>query len=93
MACIYQRGQIWWGNWYAKGGLIRQGIGTQDKAEASNRLKALEAETFRSAFKPTTGRAITWDTAAQDLLTYYHAYGTRNPSEASIRLRQLSAYF
>jgi hypothetical protein len=56
-------------------------------------LKALEAETFRSAFKPTTGRAITWDTAAQDLLTYYHAYGTRNPSEASIRLRQLSAYF
>jgi hypothetical protein len=90
---MYQRGQIWWGDWYAKGGLIRQGIETQDKAEASKRLKALEAEKFRSVFRRTTGRAITWNTAAQDLLAYYHAYETRNPSEASIRLRQLSEYF
>jgi hypothetical protein len=36
---------------------------------------------------------VGWDTAAQDLLTWYAAYQSRNPTEAAGRLRQLSAYF
>jgi integrase len=37
--------------------------------------------------------SITWDTAAQDLLSYYQAYGTRNPHEAEGKLRTLTRYF
>jgi hypothetical protein len=38
-------------------------------------------------------RNVRWDTGAQDLLAWYAAYQTRNPTEAAGRLHQLSAYF
>jgi integrase len=38
-------------------------------------------------------RNVGWSTAAEDLLSYYRAYGTRDPEEASSRVRQLTAYF
>ena len=37
--------------------------------------------------------SITWDAAAQDLLAYYRAYGTRNAVEAEGKLKQLTRYF
>jgi integrase len=38
-------------------------------------------------------RNVGWSTAAEDLLAYYRAYGTRDPEEASSRVRQLTVYF
>jgi site-specific recombinase XerD len=38
-------------------------------------------------------RNVGWSKAAEDLLNYYRAYGTRDPDEALSRIRQLSAYF
>jgi integrase len=35
----------------------------------------------------------TWDTAAQELLAYYQAYGTRRVGEAAGKVRTLSRYF
>jgi integrase len=38
-------------------------------------------------------RNVGWSTAAEDLLAYYRAYGTRDLDEASSRVRQLTMYF
>jgi site-specific recombinase XerD len=38
-------------------------------------------------------RNVGWDIAAQDLLAWYAAYGTRNPKEASGRVKQLAVFF
>jgi len=38
-------------------------------------------------------RNVGWSTATEDLLSYYRAYGTRDPQEASSRVRQLRVYF
>jgi hypothetical protein len=38
-------------------------------------------------------RNVGWDIAAQDLLAWYASYGTRNPKEASGRVKQLTVFF
>jgi hypothetical protein len=38
-------------------------------------------------------RNVGWSTAAEDLLADYRAYGTRDPEEASSRVRQRTVYF
>lgn len=94
MASIYQRGKVLWGKWSQDGSVIRQSLGTRDKAEARRVLKERMSQgTQRGGIAHVLTSTITWDTAAQDLLVYYEAYQTRNPHEAGIRLRQLTKYW
>jgi hypothetical protein len=91
MASIYLRGKIWWGKWSDGGQVIRQSLGTWDRREARRVLK--ERMSQRVKDERQTSSRLTWDTASADLLSYYQAYGTRNPVEAEPRLKQLTLYF
>jgi integrase len=45
MAGIYLRGSVWWGRWRDGGGkIVRESMGTTDRAEALKRAQAREAE-------------------------------------------------
>ena len=93
MASLYRRGNVWWGKWYREGKMVRQSLGTQDKAEARRKMKEL-ANRVPSTLPGARGvRSVTWETAAQDLLTYYRTYGTRNPVEAGYKIKHLTAYY
>ena len=71
--------------------MVRQSLGTRSKTEARRRLREREAQIVRG--ERLTCSKVTWEDTAADLLAYYHAYGTRNPHEASIKLRQLTKYW
>jgi hypothetical protein len=99
MASIYLRGNIWWGKWNQNGGTVRQRLRTRDKTEAKRWLRESKTRERQArlpgwaSLTPPTESRVTWEEVAQDLLTYYESYGTRNPREASARLRQLTKYF
>src|ERR687895_47517 len=94
MASMYLRGRMWWGKWSNQGRTVRQSLKTQDKREARRRLRELEAQTAGGERQDiqTTSRE-TWDAAAADLLTYYQAYGTRDPVEAGYKIKKLTKHF
>jgi hypothetical protein len=91
MASIYQRGKVLSGKWSQDGRVIRQSLGTRDKAEAKRVLNERMNQMVTSK-RPTTSK-VTWNIAAADLLTYYRAYGTRNPVEAGYKIEHLTTYF
>lgn len=91
MASLYLRGYIYWMKTYRTGRMIRTSLRTRDKAEARRRLREREAQMVHGDINRRG--TITWDTASQDLLVYYRAYGTRDPVNAGYRLAHLNRYF
>ena len=63
----------------------------QGRAEAKRVLAEREAQAVNSQ-RPPIGKT-TWTEAAEASLAHYRAYGTRDPREASYRLRNLGRYF
>jgi hypothetical protein len=53
MASIYQRGDVLWGKWRQDGKVIRQSLGTRDKAEAKWVIKERMNQMVTSK-RPTT---------------------------------------
>jgi site-specific recombinase XerD len=93
MASIYLRGKILWGKWNQDGRVVRQSLGTHDKAEARRVLKERMRQALSSPAKHKGASIVTWDDASQSLIEYYEAYRKRNPAEARKRLRQLTKYW
>ena len=90
MASLYRRGQVWWSKNYEAGKMVRASLGTRDKAEARRRLRERESQ---AVSKAPAKSMVVWETAAQDILAYYRAYGTRDAVEAEGKLKQLTRYF
>jgi integrase len=93
MSSLYLRGNTWWAKSYEQGKMVRWSLKTTSRAEAKRRLREYDAQPRQELVPARAERSVTWDEAAADLLTYYESYGTRNPREAGIRLRQLTKYF
>jgi hypothetical protein len=93
MASLYKRGEVWWSKSYENGRMVRKSLGTADRAEAKRRMKELVDRVPSTLSGARDVPSATWEITAQDLLAYYRAYGTRNPHEAGIRLRQLTKYW
>lgn len=91
MGSLYRRGKIWWLQVYQAGRAARESTGTEDKAEARRVLRERERQ-IDAGERPATTKA-TWQDAADDLMAYYRAYGTRNPREAGHRLADLDRQF
>jgi hypothetical protein len=91
MSSLYKRGNMWWVKSYRAGRMVRQSLGTRDRAEATRRMREREAQTTDSS-RLTTSQ-VTWDTAASDLMAYYRAYGTRNTTEAGYVVKRLTPNF
>jgi len=94
MASLYRRGKVWWVKSYRNGKMVRTSLKTTDKTEARRRMKEMESQ-YASTLPYGTCviPSVTWETAAQDLLAYYRAYGTRNPVEAGYKVKHLTTYF
>src|SRR5262245_35640579 len=86
MSSLYLRGKTWWAKSYEQGEMVRWSLRTRSKAEARRKLQ--ESESQRRAQpreSPARGEA-TWQEAAEDLMTYYRAYGTRDLKQAGYKL-------
>ena len=93
MSSLYLRGSIWWAMSYEQGKMIRWSLGTSDKREARPRLREFDSQPRKEPLPTRLKSPATWDTAAQELLAYYLAYGTRRVHEAERQGRTLSRYF
>jgi integrase len=94
MASIYLRGKVLWGKWSEDGRVVRQSLGTGDRREARRVLKERMSQgSQRGRMAHVMASTITWDTASKDLLDYYRACGTRNPTEAGYILNRLTEHF
>ena len=93
MSSLYLCGQTWWAKSYEQGKMIRWSLRTRSKAEARRRLKLYESQPRQEPIPARVKSPATWNTAAQELLAYYHAYGTRRVGEAAGKVRTLSRYF
>jgi integrase len=94
MSSLYKRGNVWWAKSYRNGKMVRVSLKTTDKAEARRRMREMESQHASTLpYGTCVIPSITWETAAQDLLDYYRAYGSRNVREAEGKVRQLTGYF
>jgi integrase len=93
MSSLYKRGSIWWVKSYRNGKMVRTSLKTTDKAEARRLMKALVDRVPSTLSGTKDVPSVTWDTAAQDLLSYYRAYGTRDVIEAGYKVKTLTEYF
>jgi integrase len=93
MSSLYLRGQTWWGKSYEQGKMIRWSLKTTSKAEAKRRIKLYDSRPCEEPLPSRLKSPVTWDTAAGELLEYYHAFGTRRPQEAARVLRTLTRFF
>jgi integrase len=91
MGSIYLRGRVWWSQVYVNGVPVRESCRTRDRGEAKRVLAEREAQVAHGQL-PVRGNT-TWADAAEALLAYYRAYGTRNPREAAYRLKHLEQHF
>ena len=89
MSSLYLRGSIWWAMSYEQGKMIRWRLGTSDKREARPRLREFDSQPRKEPLPTRLKSPATWDTAAQELLAYYLAYGTRRVHEAERQVRTL----
>jgi len=91
MGSLYRRGKMWWSQVYVNGVAVRESCKTKDRSEAKRVLAEREAQAVRGHRAPS-GKT-TWAEAVAALLAHYQAYWTRNPREASFRLKHLGRYF
>jgi integrase len=93
MSSLYLRGQTWWAKSKEQGQVVRWSLKTRSKVEARRRLKLYDSQPRREPMPARVKSPVTWDKAAEELLAYYEAYGTRRVSEAAGKARTLSRYF
>jgi integrase len=93
MASLYKRGNVWWVKSYRNGKMVRTSLKTTDRVEAKRRMKEVVDRVPSTLSGTKDIPSVTWETAAQDLLDYYRAYGTRDPVNAGYQIAHLNRYF
>jgi integrase len=93
MGHLYQRGSIWWIQFYQDGQRVRMTTESTDETVAKRMLKEKEARiTLKEPLVARTAR-VTYDELRADLLAHYQATGSRDLTEAGWRLKHLDRFF
>jgi integrase len=93
MGYVFQRGNIWWFQFYQDGQRVRMSSDSESESVARQRLKEHEARvTLQEPVVPRAGR-VTYDELRADLLAHYQSTGTRAVPEATRRLRHVDRAF
>jgi integrase len=93
MGYLFQRGNIWWFQFYQDGQRVRMTSESDDKDVAKRLLKDHEARvTLKQPFVVQSAR-VTYDEIRKDLLAHYEATGDRDLVEAGWRLKHLDRAF
>jgi hypothetical protein len=93
MSRLYLRGSTWWAESYEQGKMVRWSLRTTSRAEAKRRLREYDSQPRLEPMPSRIKHLVTRDTAADDPLSWYRAYGTRRVDEAARQLRTLTRYF
>src|SRR6266508_4276132 len=93
MGHLYQRGEVWWIQFYQDGQRVRMSADSADEAVAKRLLKEHEARVTLK--QPVVARSarVTYDELRKDLLAHYQATGERDLEEAGWRLTHLDRAF
>ncbi|HEV8531419.1 MAG TPA: site-specific integrase [Methylomirabilota bacterium] len=93
MGHLYQRGNVWWIQFYQDGGRVRMSSESADEAVAKRMLKEHEARVTLK--EPVVARSarVTYDELRKDLLAHYQATEARDLTEAGWRLKHLDRAF
>ena len=93
MGHLYQRGSVWWIQFYQDGQRVRMTSESTDENVAKRMLKEHEARvTLKEPLVASTAR-VTYDELRKDLVEHYQATGARDLKEAGWRLKHLDGFF
>jgi hypothetical protein len=94
MGMTYQRGAVWWVNYYRNGRPIRESSGSAKEGDAIQLLKIREGDIAHGLpVNPKLNR-IRFEEASDDLKTEYAVNGRRSADELERRIRlHLLPYF
>ena len=89
MGHLYQRGSVWWFQFYQDGQRVRMTSESTDEDVAKRMLKEHEARVTLK--EPVVARStrVTYDELRTDLVEHYQATGARDLEEAGGRLKHL----
>ena len=93
MGHLYQRGAVWWIQFYQDGQRVRMSAETTDEQAAKHLLKEKEARVTLKEPLVVRSARVTYDELEQDLLAHYQATGARDLTEAGKRLAHLRRAF
>jgi integrase len=90
---IYQRGEIWWVQYYFHGRLYRESSGSTVQARATDLLKRRLAEMGRGRLLGPTIEKTTFETLAQMLFVDYEINGRKSLDRAKRSVVHLREFF
>jgi integrase len=90
---LYQRGRIWWIQFYLNGQRVRLSSESQEESEALALLKEKVARVTLGEPMVVRSARVTYDDLRTDLVTHYEATGSRDLEEAGWRLKHLDRAF
>jgi integrase len=93
MGHLYQRGNVWWIQFYQDGQRVRMTSESDDKDVAKRLLKEHEARVTLKQPLVVQSARVTYDELRKDLLAHYQATGDRDLAEAGWRLKHLDRAF
>jgi integrase len=93
MGHLYQRGTVWWFQFYQDGQRVRMSAESADEAVAKRLLKEHEARVTLKEPLVVRSARVTYDELEQDLIAHYQATGARDLAEAGKRLTHLRRAF
>lgn len=93
MGHLYQRGPVWWIQFYQDGQRVRMTSESEDKDVARKMLKEHEARVTLKEPVVAQAARVTFDDLRTDLVAHYQATGSRDLKEAGWRLKHLDRVF
>jgi integrase len=93
MGHLYQRGPIWWFQFYQDGQRQRMTSESTDENVAKRMLKEHEARVTLKEPVVAQAARVTYDELRADLVAHYQATGSRDLAEAGCRLTHLDRAF
>jgi len=93
MGHLYQRGSVWWIQFYQDGQRVRMTSESDDKDVAKQLLKEHEARVTLKQPLVVKSARVTYDELRKDLVDHYQATNDRDLEEAGWRLKHLDRAF
>jgi integrase len=93
MGHLYQRGPVWWIQFYQDGRGVRMTSESPDKDVAKRLLKGYEARVTLKEPVVVRSARVTYDELRADLVEHYQATGARDLEETGGRLKHLDRAF
>ncbi len=93
MGYVFQRGNVWWFQFYQDGQRVRMSSESTDERVAKQQLEEHEARVTLKEPLVVRSARVTYDELRQDLVQHYQATADRDLVEAGKRLKHLDRAF